>query len=76
MPLETITAFLDHGHIERTLDRDLDDAHEAIREVEAQGITMERVTAELIDEGVASFAKSFDELIETIESKREELAPA
>ena len=24
MPLETITAFLDHGHIERTLDRDLD----------------------------------------------------
>ena len=76
MPLETITAFLDHGHIERTLDRDLDDAHEAIRAVEAQGITMERVTAELIDEGVASFSKSFDELIETIESKREELAPA
>ena len=37
---------------------------------------MERVTAELIDEGVASFSKSFDELIETIESKREELAPA
>jgi transaldolase len=76
MPLETITAFLDHGHIERTLDRDLDDAREAIRAVEAQGITMERVTAELIDEGVASFSKSFDELIETIESKREELAPA
>jgi len=76
MPLETITAFLDHGHIERTLDRDLDHAHEAIRAVEAQGITMERVTAELIDEGVSSFSKSFDELIETIESKREELAPA
>ena len=76
MPLETITAFLDHGHIERTLDRDLDDAREALRAVEAQGITMERVTAELIDEGVASFSKSFDELIETIESKREELAPA
>ena len=37
---------------------------------------MERVTAELIDEGVSSFSKSFDELIETIESKREELAPA
>jgi hypothetical protein len=37
---------------------------------------MERVTGELITEGVASFAKSFDELIETIESKRRELAPA
>jgi len=76
MPLETITAFLDHGDIRRTLDRDLDDARQAIREVEASGISMERVTDELIDEGVASFAKSFDELISTIESKREELAPA
>jgi transaldolase len=76
MPLETITAFLDHGDIKRTLDRDLDGARQAIRDVEANGITMERVTDELITEGVASFAKSFDELIETIESKREELAPA
>jgi transaldolase len=76
MPLDTITAFIDHGIVARTLDRDLDGAHQAIREVEALGITMERVTGELITEGVASFAKSFDELIDTIESKRKELAPA
>lgn len=76
MPLETITAFLDHGVVERTLDRDVDAAREAIRQVEAQGISLDRVTDELISEGVASFAKSFDELIATIESKREELAPA
>jgi transaldolase len=76
MPLDTIKAFLDHGEIARTLDRDLDAARQAIREVEAEGISMERVTNELITEGVASFAKSFDELLETIESKRQELAPA
>ena len=76
MPLETITAFKDHGEVRRTLDRDLDQAHRAIREVEAFGISMERVTDELITEGVASFGKSFDELLETIESKRQELAPA
>jgi len=76
MPLETIEAFLDHGRIERTLDRDLDGARQALREVEAAGISMERVTDELIAEGVASFAKSFDELISSIESKRQELAPA
>jgi transaldolase len=76
MPLETITAFNDHGQVARTLDRDLDGARQAIREVEASGISMERVTGELIAEGVASFSKSFDELIETIESKRQELAPA
>ena len=76
MPIETIDAFLDHGTVARTLDRDVDAARQAIREVEAQGISMDRVTDELIAEGVASFGKSFDELISTIESKREELAPA
>ena len=76
MPIETIEAFLDHGRLERTLDRDVGEARQAIREVEAHGISLDHVTAELIDEGVASFAKSFDELIGTIESKREELAPA
>jgi transaldolase len=76
MPSDTITAFLDHGRIERTLDRDLDEARQALRELEASGISMKTVTAELLDEGMASFGKSFDELIGTIESKRKELAPA
>lgn len=76
MPLETITAFNDHGQVARTLDRDIDGARQAIREVEASGISMERVTGELISEGVATFAKSFEELLATIESKRQELAPA
>lgn len=76
MPLDTIEAFLDHGDVRRTLDEGLDDARQALREVEASGISMETVTAELLDEGMASFAKSFDELIDTIESKRKELAPA
>jgi len=76
MPTETITAFLDHGRIEQTIDRDVDAAHAALRELKALGIDMQRVTDELIDEGVASFSKSFDELIESIESKRRELAPA
>ena len=76
MPLETIEAFLDHGNVERRLDGGVGDARQALREIEASGISMERVTDELIEEGVASFAKSFDELIESIESKRRELAPA
>jgi len=76
MPLDTIKAFIDHGDVRRTLDRDLDAARDAIRRVEAEGISMTQVTDELIAEGVASFAKSFDELLGTIESKRKELAPA
>jgi transaldolase len=76
MPLDTIKAFSDHGDVQRTLDRDIDGARHAIRLVEAEGISMKQVTDELITEGVASFAKSFDELLATIESKRKELAPA
>jgi len=76
MPIETIEAFLDHGRIERTLDAGLDEAREALRALEAQGISMRTVTDELISEGVASFGKSFDDLIASIDSKRKALAPA
>ena len=76
MPLDTIKAFIEHGNVKRTLDTGVEEARRALREVEASGISIDRVTSELIEEGVASFAKSFDELIETIESKRKELAPA
>jgi transaldolase len=76
MPLDTIEAFLDHGKLERTLDADLDEARDTLRRIEALGIGMQRVTGELIEEGVAAFGKSFDELIDTIESQRKALAPA
>ncbi len=76
MPTETIEAFLDHGRVERRLDADLDGAREELRAVEAEGISMETVTHELIVEGVASFGKSFGELIAAIESQRKALAPA
>jgi len=76
MPIETIEAFLDHGRMERTLDARVDEAREALRAVEALGISMRTVTDELITEGVASFGKSFDDLIASIDSKRKALAPA
>ncbi|MDQ6683413.1 MAG: transaldolase [Chloroflexota bacterium] len=76
MPLDTIRAFLDHGRLERTLDARLDEAHADLQALEAMGISMERVTGELIEDGVAAFGKSFDELIQTIDSQRKSLAPA
>jgi transaldolase len=76
MPIETIEAFLDHGRIDRTLDARLDEAREALRAIETLGISMRTVTDELISEGVASFGKSFDDLIASIDSKRKALAPA
>jgi len=76
MPLDTIEAFLDHGTLERTIDADLDEAAAALEKLEDLGISMKQVTDELIDEGVTAFAKSFDELLDTIDGKRKALTPA
>ncbi|HET6380074.1 MAG TPA: transaldolase [candidate division Zixibacteria bacterium] len=76
MPMETIRAFLDHGRVERTLDGDPQAARGVIARIEEQGISMKTVTDELITEGVAAFATSFDELLEAIEAQRKALAPA
>jgi transaldolase len=76
MPIETIEAFRDHGKLERTLDRDVASAHRTLQLLEEQGISMRQVTDELIDEGVAAFGKSFDDLIAAIDSQRKALTPA
>jgi len=76
MPLATIEAFLDHGQVVRTLDRDPDGARHALEAIEREGIRMADVTAELLTEGIASFGKSVDELLAVIEQKRRALASA
>jgi transaldolase len=42
----------------------------------AAGIDIDAVTAQLEDEGIASFAKSYDSLLEGVASKRAQLAGA
>jgi transaldolase len=74
MPIETINAFLDHGNVQRTLDRNVDDAREVLRDLGGQGIDLDQVTDELIAEGVEAFGKSFDDLIATIDRQRKALA--
>lgn len=76
LPTDTISAFLDHGVVARTLDRGLDEAKAALAAVEAQGISMTTVTDELISEGVKTFGASFDDLMATIAAQRQALAPA
>lgn len=66
MPLPTIEAFLDHGEVARTIDLGLDAAQADLRHIEELGISLSYVTDELINEGVATFDESFDELLTTI----------
>jgi transaldolase len=76
MPIDTIDAFLDHGNVQRTVDRNVDEARAVLRDLGGQGIDMEQVTDELITEGVDTFRKSFEDLMETIDSQRKALATA
>jgi transaldolase len=74
MPDDTIAAFLDHGHPARTVDADPDAAGRALQRIEAAGVDMADVARTLEDEGVASFTKSFDELIQKLSDKANALS--
>ena len=76
MPLETIEAFQDHGRAELTLERGLDEARRVFDELERVGVDYDDVTQTLEDEGVQKFADSFEELLEGVAAKRDELVPA
>jgi transaldolase / glucose-6-phosphate isomerase len=71
MPPATIDAFRDHGRVARTLDRDVEGAHELLAQLAQTGIKMEQVTQELEDEGVSSFSASFRDLEGSIAAKRD-----
>ena len=69
MPEPTLRAFEDHGTLKRTADADPDAAAAALSRLEDAGIDMLDVEQTLEDEGVHSFAKSFDELLQSLTDK-------
>jgi transaldolase len=71
MPEATLDAFDDHGTLARTVDADPDAARRALDAIEEAGVDIDEVSRVLEDQGVATFAKSFDELIGALEAKAE-----
>ena len=73
MPEGTVADFLDHGTVARTVDTDMTGAEHVINQLAGAGIDMEDVAQVLESEGVASFAKSFDELMQSLSDKANDL---
>jgi transaldolase len=73
LPDGTLGAFDDHGTLARTVDADPAAAQAVVDELHELGIDLEEVAVTLEEEGVASFAKSFDELLDTLSAKAETL---
>jgi transaldolase len=77
MPEVTIEAARDHATPERTVDRDVDAARQLVDELREIGVPFDDIVQrQLVDEGVEAFAKSYQSLLETLERKAGELAPA
>ncbi len=73
LPEATLEAFVDHGTLERTVDESYDEADRVWQALEDVGVDMDDVAEQLEREGVDSFMKSFDELIDALEAKAAEL---
>jgi transaldolase len=73
LPDATIDAFADHGTLARRIDADLDESHAAWSGLTNVGVDLDDVADKLEREGVASFQKSFDELLGALDAKATEL---
>ncbi|GAB4525147.1 MAG: bifunctional transaldolase/phosoglucose isomerase [Anaerolineales bacterium] len=71
VPPKTLLAFKDHGTAAPTLESGLDEARRQLADLEAVGISLAEVTRQLEEEGVASFAKAFQAMMDTIEERRQ-----
>jgi len=76
MPRPTAAAFLDHGTVARTIDKNVAGAYKTMADLASASIDINAVTAQLEDEGIASFAKSYESLLEGVAAKRSQLAGA
>lgn len=77
MPEKTLEALLDHGKTPGdTVLEGVAEAKKTLDDLRAVGIDVEAVGDQLQKDGVVLFAKSYDELLATIESRRAEAVKA
>jgi transaldolase len=73
VPPATLAAFNDHGKVESRIRHDLAGARGVFARLTALGVPVEQLIGELEAEGVQAFAKSFDDLLAALETRRREL---
>ena len=73
LPPATLAAFNDHGRVEPRIRHDLAGARAVFTRLTELGVPVESLIGELEGEGVQAFAKSFDDLLGALETRRREL---
>ncbi len=74
VPPKTLEAILDHGRAAPTVDQHLDEAAASLAALAQAGIDLAAVTDQLEADGVASFEKSFETLMASLEAKLRQAA--
>ena len=69
IPEPTLNAYADHGTPARTIDMNVSDAAELWNSLSGYGVDVDEIARKLEREGVASFIKSFDELVDALNQK-------
>jgi transaldolase len=72
VPLETINAYRDHGDPKLRLEQDVKEANWIMARLPELGISIDKVTGQLEDEGVRKFNEPFDKLMDTLTKKSSE----
>jgi transaldolase len=70
LPLETLSAYRDHGHPALSLDQDISRAYHLLNQLSFVGIDLDAVTAQLEQEGVDKFIKAFNGLMTSLREKQ------
>jgi transaldolase/glucose-6-phosphate isomerase len=77
MPESTLHGFRDHGILRNTLTENVDAAAQTLDSLERAGISLAKITAELVVDGVRQFSDAFDKLLAAVAAKRRRfLGPA
>src|SRR5437867_1604606 len=69
IPPATFEAFRDHGEARPSLESGIEEAREVMKRLEAAGISMQEVTANLVKQGIKLFAEPFDKLLNILDPK-------
>ncbi|MGH7109486.1 MAG: bifunctional transaldolase/phosoglucose isomerase, partial [Stellaceae bacterium] len=70
IPPATMDAFRDHGKLRASLEEDIPGARAVMAALPAAGISIEAVTAKLVEDGVRLFADAADQLYAAVQKKR------
>jgi transaldolase/glucose-6-phosphate isomerase len=69
LPVETLSAFRDHGRPRASLEEDLPGAAQTLEDLKEVGISLKAVTDQLVIEGIGKFQEAFDKLLGTLERR-------